>query len=62
MQLRLSDYVGTLLVNLHQLKRHNYDVYDRLAREWEVMNVEGRVTIEDVISLENEVIDELEKV
>jgi hypothetical protein len=59
--LKLSDYVGTLLVNLFELKRHDYDSYDRLAREWEVMNVEDRVTTEAVVELENRVIDALER-
>jgi hypothetical protein len=58
---RRSMFGGTLLVNLFELKRHDYDSYDRLAREWEVMNVEDRVTTEAVVELENRVIDALER-
>lgn len=59
--LQRSDYVGTLMVNLFELKRHDYDTYDRLAREWEVMNVEDRVTIEEIIALEERVLEALER-
>jgi hypothetical protein len=56
MDLKLSDYVGTLMVNLSQLRRIDYDAYLRLSSEWLDLHSSNNDTIENVVALERRVI------
>jgi hypothetical protein len=56
MDLSLSDYVGTLMVNLSELRRIDYDAYLELSSEWLDLHTSNNDTIENVIALERRVI------
>jgi hypothetical protein len=54
-----SDYVGTLMVNLMELRRHDFKTYLRLSAEW--LDMVDTASIEDIVALENRVIAALER-
>jgi hypothetical protein len=54
-----SDYVGTLMVNLMELRRRDFKTYLRLSAEW--LDMVDTASIEDIVALENRVIAALER-
>jgi hypothetical protein len=54
-----SDYVGTLMVNLMELRRHDFTTYRRLASEW--LDMVDTASIDAIVELENRVIEALER-
>jgi hypothetical protein len=54
-----SDYMGTLIVNLMELRRHDFVSYLCLSSEW--LDMLDTASIEEIVKLENRVIEALER-